>query len=207
MRTRSIFVLACAGVLDTAAFAAAPAAPKAAAGPEDSTAPPEAPGSTVHWEKLDMKARGKYMKTTVLPEMKKVFAAFDPRYSKMKCETCHGANPQEHRFEMPNPALPKLPPPTDRAGFLALQQKKPEIAKFMGAQVKPHMAALLGLVEWNPATPKGFGCYACHTQEAGTTAPANERAPAGSPAKDGAPARESPAAGAPAAAPTTGEGW
>ena len=61
---------------------------------------------------------------------------------------------------------------------MALQQKKPEVVKFMGTQVKPTMAALLGKTEWNRATPNGFGCYGCHTKDEGGAAarpPADRR--------------------------------
>jgi hypothetical protein len=46
--------------------------------------------------------------------------------------------------------VPKLPPPTDRAGFTALREKKPELAKFMGTAVTPKVAELIGLPEWSP---------------------------------------------------------
>jgi hypothetical protein len=65
---------------------------------------------------------------------------------------------------MPNAKLPKLP--TDREGFMALQQKKPDAVKFMGTVVKPKMAELLGMPEWTPQNQTGFGCYQCHTKEA-----------------------------------------
>ena len=69
------------------------------------------------------------------------------------------------KFKMPNLKLPKLPSPSDRAGFIALQQKKPDAVKFMGTVVKPKMAELLGVLEWTPKTPTGFGCYQCHTND------------------------------------------
>jgi hypothetical protein len=117
---------------------------------------------------MSMAERKKYMKTTVLPAMQKVFADFDAKkYKKITCATCHGTKAAETKFKMPNPELPKLPQPTDRAGFMALQQKKPEMAKFMGTKVKPTMASLLNLPEWSPSNADGFGCYGCHTKEEG----------------------------------------
>ena len=169
-----------------AAEAEAPKAPSAAA---------VAAGKKIDWEKMDAAAKKKYMKTTVLPTMKKLFVAVDKKhYSNMSCETCHGKKAADNKFKMPNAELPKLPQPTDRAGFMALQQKKPEIVKFMGSEVKPTMAALLGKPEWQPNNPNGFGCYGCHTKEesaAGTP-------PGGPASKPGAPA---PAPGTP------GKGW
>jgi hypothetical protein len=141
----------------------------------------------IDWEKMNESQRKAYMKKTVLPTMKKLFVGFDSKkYKDMSCATCHGEKAAETKFKMPNPELPKLPAPTDRQGFMALQQKKPEAAKFMGTEVKPAMAALLNVDEWSPTNPKGFGCYGCHTQEAAPAAPAGGAA---------APAAPKPAGG------------
>jgi mono/diheme cytochrome c family protein len=137
----------------------------------DATVPPNLPArATIDWEKMNESQKKKYMKATVLPEMKKLFVGFDKKYKSMTCLTCHGSKAVENKFKMPGGELPKLPAPTDRPGFMALQQKKPEAVKFMGTQVKPAMAALLNLPEWSPTNPKGFGCYGCHTPE-GAPAP------------------------------------
>jgi hypothetical protein len=162
------------------------AADQPAAGkPAADTAAPKLPArATIDWEKMNADQRKKYMKATVLPQMKKLFVGVDKKYKSMTCMTCHGEKAVENKFKMPNPELPKLPAPTDRQGFMALQQKKPDIVKFMGTQVKPAMANLLNLDEWTPANPKGFGCYGCHTSGA---APAAAPAPAapGKPAGGG----------------------
>src|SRR5262252_5175409 len=90
---------------------------------------PAAGAKKIDWEKMSKDERKKYMKTVVAPEMKKLFVAFDAKhYSNMGCPTCHGDSATDGTFKMPNPKLPKLPQPTDRAGFQALMQKKPEIA-------------------------------------------------------------------------------
>jgi cytochrome c553 len=184
--------LGIAGLLGTAATSVAADAPAAKAeAPKADAAKPEGPkvsqkaidaGKKIDWSKMDENAKKKYMKSTVLPEMKKLFVAVDKKhYAAMNCQTCHGEKAVENKFKMPNPTLPKLPQPTDRAGFMALQQKKPDIVKFMGTQVKPTMAALLGKAEWEPNNPTGFGCYGGHTQE-GPAAPAP-----GTPAAPGKP--------------------
>ncbi len=138
------------------------------------------------------------MKSTVLPQMKKLFVAVDKKhYAKMNCQTCHGEKAADNKFKMPSAELPKLPQPTDQAGFMALQQKKPEVVKFMGTQVKPTMAKLLGKAEWEPNNPTGFGCYGCHTKMETAAAPIPPTRPA-----------TKPAAGAPAAPPApAGKGW
>jgi hypothetical protein len=119
----------------------------------------------IDWEKMTKDQRKDYMKKVVAPEMKKVFVAFNKKYSNMSCPTCHGDGATDGTFKMPNPKLPKLPGPTDKAGFQALMQKKPDVAKFMATQVKPKMAALLNMPEWTPEKPVGFSCYGCHTHE------------------------------------------
>jgi hypothetical protein len=35
--------------------------------------------------------------------------------------------------------------------------------EFMKSEVKPKMAAMLGVPDWNPETKSGFGCMECHT--------------------------------------------
>jgi hypothetical protein len=182
-----MLVLAGTTLLATAAIAAEPGAPKtppaapklvAAADPHGAA---DKPAAKIDWATMKYEARKKYMKSTVLPEMKKVFAAFDPKaFANVTCATCHGKDAAEKKFKMPNGDLPKLPGPTDRAGFMALAEKKPEVVKFMGTQVKPKMASLLGLPEWTPASPTGFACYNCHTHEEGAAAAAPK---AGGPAK------------------------
>jgi hypothetical protein len=195
------FGLAC--LIGTAAVAAeGAAAPKAEAPKADAPAAPSAEavaaGKKIDWAKMDVAAKKKYMKVTVAPTMKKLFMAFDKKaYSKMNCETCHGKKAADNKFKMPNAELPKLPQPTDRAGFMALQQKKPEAAKFMGTQVKPTMAALLGKPEWSPTNPEGFGCYQCHTKEETAAAAPPVGGPAAAP-KPGA---------APGGTPPPGKGW
>jgi hypothetical protein len=201
MKKIVIVSLGIAGLLGSAATSIAADAPAAKTeAPKADAAKPEGPkvsqkaidaGKKIDWAKMDENAKKKYMKSTVLPEMKKLFVAVDKKhYSNMSCQTCHGEKAVENKFKMPNPSLPKLPQPTDRAGFMALQQKKPDVVKFMGTQVKPTMAALLGKKEWEPTNPEGFGCYGCHTQEASAAA-----APPAAPAVK-------PGAAAPA-----GKGW
>jgi len=129
-------------------------------------APPPAPAKKIDWAKMNAADRKQHMQNVVLPEMKKLFSSVDAfKYGDMTCETCHGPKPTETNFKMPNPALVKLPPPMDRTGFMALHQKKSAMTTFMGNQVKPAMAALLGLEPWTPSNTNGFGCYACHAQE------------------------------------------
>jgi len=175
MKKILVVSLGIAGLLGAAATSIAADAPAAKAeAPKPAAAAPEGPkvsqkaidaGKKIDWSKMDENAKKKYMKSTVLPEMKKLFVAVDKKhYAKMNCQTCHGEKAADIKFKMPSAELPKLPQPTDQAGFMALQQKKPEVVKFMGTQVKPTMAKLLGKPEWEPNNPTGFGCYGCHTK-------------------------------------------
>lgn len=142
-------------LLIAAARSAAADAPKAAA------AAPK-----IDWATMTFDQKRKYMKTTVLPEMKKLFISYDAKeFKNMNCVTCHGDGVEDGKFKMPNARLPKLPKPTAQSDFLVLQKKKPEAVNFMSAVVKPKMAELLGLPEWSPTVKTGFGCYRCHTKE------------------------------------------
>ena len=142
--------------------AAEPAKPGATAASE-AAASEKAKPDGIDWSTMSAKDKGKYMKKTILPAAKKMFAAFDPKKyggAKMKCETCHGEKAMDRKFKMPNPDLPKLP--TTSEGFKALSEKKPEATKFMGTQVKPKVAEMLNLQEWTMQHQSGFGCYNCH---------------------------------------------
>jgi hypothetical protein len=172
-RTFSSAALAAFLLAATPAAATDAAAPKAPAPSSPPNAPTASPPPTtapaaggIDWEHMTVPQKKKFMKTTVLPEAKKIFAAFDPKtYKRVTCGTCHGDGADEGTFKMPNPKLPKLPKPTSRADFVELQKKKPDAVKFMGTVVKPTMAKLLNLPEWSPDHTNGFGCYHCHTKE------------------------------------------
>jgi mono/diheme cytochrome c family protein len=154
----------------TSAFGDEAAAPKVKAASPGAAEAATAPAK-IDWNAMDKKQRKAYMKKTVLPAAQKMFAEFDAKkYKRVTCVTCHGEGAGAD-FKMPNPELPKLP--TSPEGFKALQEKKPDMVKFMGTKVKPTVAALLGLPEWTPAAPQGFGCYNCHEKDVAAKAPAS----------------------------------
>jgi mono/diheme cytochrome c family protein len=142
----------------------APAAPAAAA-----PAPTKIAGFDALWKDMSKEQKAIHMKTTVLPEMKKVFQAFDAKEFKVfNCASCHGKKAKAREFKMPSPELPTLPGTPE--AFMEAVKKKPKlevVAKFMGEQVKPKMAALLGQPEFDMKKPEagGFGCQNCHVIE------------------------------------------
>jgi len=149
----ALLAVAAAGCAETSASAPAPATAAAAA-------PPAA--KEIAWADMNKDQRLEYMKSVVAPRMKQVFVNFSPdRFGKMNCVTCHGDSATEGTFKMPNPKLPKLPSSPD--GFKALAAERPAVMEFMKNEVKPKMAALLGMPEYNPETKSGFGCMECHT--------------------------------------------
>jgi hypothetical protein len=118
----------------------------------------------IDWEKMDHSDRMAYMKSTVLPAMRKEFAAFDPKkYEKIKCTTCHGAGAEDGSYKMPNPDIMKLP--NSKEGWGKIMAEKADMLKFMKEVVKPKMAALLGMKPYDMKTQTGFGCGNCHTDE------------------------------------------
>ena len=121
-----------------------------------------AAGKDVAWADMVKEQRIEYMKTVVLPRMKTAFTQFSPdRFDKMNCVTCHGDGATDGSFKMPNPKLPVLPNTPE--GFKQLAGERPAVMAFMKSEVKPRMAAMLGMPEWTPESHRGFGCGACHT--------------------------------------------
>lgn len=115
--------------------------------------------STKKFDDMDHAERMDFMKTRVMPEMGALFTKFDPvKYAKPDCVLCHGKGVEDGSFEMPNPDLFKL----DFSAMDKLTPEQQKIAEFMGKELKPQMAALLGQEEYTEANPKGFGCLECH---------------------------------------------
>lgn len=119
----------------------------------------------VPWKDMTGQQRGRYMAKVVVPEFRKVFQAYDPKeFEKVNCATCHGKHGKENKFKMPSPELPVLP--SSEEEFMATTYKEhPEMVKFMGEQVTPKMAELLGVPHFDPQhpDPNAFSCQGCHT--------------------------------------------
>lgn len=123
---------------------------------------PSGPLAAGQWETLDDETRGAFMNKVVLPDMKAKFQAFDAEeFAEFDCKTCHGSGADAGKFEMPNPELPQL----TMEKIQNPDDDHKAITEFMMTQVKPGMATLLGVPEYSPETPDGFGCMHCHTME------------------------------------------
>jgi hypothetical protein len=149
---------------DQSAATQAPAAhPPPAGEPAAIVGPPQ-----VAWKDMTKEQRGKYMGVVVLPKMRELFRSVDgEKYAAIGCPTCHGKDARARAFEMPNPDI--MPLPATQEDWGKLMQEKPEMLKFMGEKVKPEMARLLGVPEYNPQNsqpqPDALGCSTCHTSK------------------------------------------
>jgi hypothetical protein len=149
---------------DVPAASAAPSAtpPAASSAAVDNTPPPPSQPGPGDWEKWSHEQKLAWMKAGVMPKMKQVFQDYDgTKYADMKCNLCHGSGAQDGSFKMPNPDLPKLP--GSMAGFKPFAAKHKKMVEFMGKQVVPTMASLLGEPPHDMKTNTGFGCMECHT--------------------------------------------
>jgi hypothetical protein len=117
------------------------------------------------WAELSDEDKKAYMREVVLPKMKPLMEGFDPKeFGKVTCATCHGPAGAEKRYEMPSAALHKLPKPGDAAGWARERTRHGPMLEFMGRDVTPTMARLLGKPVFDPGAGTGeFGCTACHT--------------------------------------------
>lgn len=144
-----------------------------------SSSKPATPPKDLKWKDMNADQRKEYMEHVVMPKAKALFAAFDPKYAKMDCKTCHGPGADDGSFEMPNPAMRPLP--NTPAGFMALMGKDAEVQRFtpfMVEKVEPMMGELLGVTVFDPKTETGeLSCQACHTfiDDAGKPVPTPPR--------------------------------
>jgi hypothetical protein len=134
-----------------------------------SSATPAKPAESTPSAFKDMNAdqRMAFMKDIVVPKMKPLWAAFDPKLPPLDCKTCHGKGAEDGSFEMPSADIPVLPGTEEAFMAFLSDPAHPEHgqwAKFMGEQVTPTMAELLQVKPFDFATKAGeFGCGNCHT--------------------------------------------
>lgn len=109
---------------------------------------------------MNREQRTRYMEAVVTPRMKELFQRFSLHaYARMDCATCHGRRVTTGHFEMPNPDL--LLSETDVK--VAWTDRADAMDAFMGRDVEPAMARLLGKLPYDPATGMGCGCFGCHS--------------------------------------------
>jgi hypothetical protein len=111
----------------------APADGGQAADPE-ATTEPGAPD--VAWDDKTFQQRMEHMGLVVFPSMKEAFQGYDAdRFADFKCQTCHGDDMKDVKYEMPNAATPLDPadPVADGNGI------DEAMTKFMLESVLPKM--------------------------------------------------------------------
>jgi cytochrome c553 len=124
----------------------------------------------VAWKDMTYAQRKAYMKVAVMPKMKTVFQAFDPKkFKSFTCDTCHGADAASRKYKMPSPDIHPLPnTPEAFQAKMKTEPTWPKWTKFMAEEVEPGMGTLLAVPVFDPKKPvEGtFSCAACHKLEA-----------------------------------------
>lgn len=114
---------------------------------------------------MNFEQRSAFMYEVVLPEMKKTFVAFDPKFETMTCATCHGSGATDGTYAMPSSDVPRLPTEEDFPKWM----EDPENARWgqwMIDVVWPQMADLLQVPVFDhEKNPNGFSCANCHKVE------------------------------------------
>jgi len=111
------------------------------------------------WADLSFGERQQYMKDTVMPEMRGLFAQTHPDFG---CKSCHGDNAASVNWAMPNTLAPLDP---QRMPFESDVEDERNAALWMKETVVPAMARLLDATPFDPATGQGFGCFSCHAKK------------------------------------------
>ncbi|WP_438011706.1 hypothetical protein WME89_25545 [Sorangium sp. So ce321] len=140
----------------------------AACGGADDSEPEPGP-EPVAWQDMSIEERTEYMTDVVMPRMKEVFVAYDPKFESMDCETCHGDGVANGSYAMPSAGIAPLP--GSEEGFLEWvgdpeHPERQEWTNFMFDKVVPEMADLLQIPRFDPTTQTGeFSCNYCHMLE------------------------------------------
>lgn len=126
------------------------------------TAAPDA-GKRKAWADLTVAEKKEIMKKQVVPRMRELWKQSPDPGEDVDCTTCHGDQAMDGKFEMPNKDLPALDfTPAGMAAYKKKEKNAQAWLDFMGKQVKPEMAKILGVDEYTPENPTGFGCGNCH---------------------------------------------
>ncbi|XYI03715.1 hypothetical protein ACMHYB_29705 [Sorangium sp. So ce1128] len=123
----------------------------------------------VAWQDMSFEERTAYMTEVVMPQIKEVFVAYDPKFESMDCGTCHGDGATNGTYAMPSAGIAPLP--GSEEGFLEWvgdpeHPERQEWTNFMFDKVVPEMADLLQIPRFDPTTQTGeFSCHYCHMLE------------------------------------------
>lgn len=114
------------------------------------------------YEDMTFDERFAFMNDVVLPEMKKTFVAFDPKFEAMTCATCHGSGAADGTYAMPTGDIPRLPPTEEEFYEYIKDEENAKWALWMQDTVWPQMADLLKVEMFSEENPTGFSCSNCH---------------------------------------------
>lgn len=121
------------------------------------------PGApSVKWADKTWDQKKEWMGIEVYPKMKAAFQEYDANtYKAFTCETCHGDDGKERKYEMPTDSIYPLP----KEGYIeAAKAYDEKVTQFMIDRVVPETAAMLDM-EVDDGSGTGFGCLSCHPTE------------------------------------------
>ena len=122
------------------------------------------PGApSVKWADKTWDQKKEWMGVEVYPKSKASFQAYDAnQYKAFTCETCHGEDGKERKYEMPTDSIYPLP----KEGFVeAAMAYDEKVTKFMQEKVLPETAAMLDMEVDETGSGSGFSCLSCHPTE------------------------------------------
>ena len=118
------------------------------------------------YKDMSFEQRVMFMNDVVLPEMKAIFVAFDPKFEGMSCVTCHGNGTIDGTYAMPSSEVPRLPATEEEFLEYIKDPEKGKWSQWMMDEVWPEMARLLEVPVYDPEkNPNGFSCSNCHKVE------------------------------------------
>ena len=136
----------------------------AACGGSQDTDPGAEPEPTAYVD-MNFEQRMAFMNEVVLPEMKPIFVAFDPKFEAMSCATCHGKGATDGTYAMPSNEVPRLPASEEEFYEYIKDPEKGKWSQWMMDEVWPEMARLLQVPMYDENTPNGFSCSNCHKHD------------------------------------------
>jgi hypothetical protein len=146
---------ACGSSQPSTTSATSPSAPEAT----ETEAEASDTGEGIAWADKTREQKIAVMKTQVMPAAQEIWKQSPNPEEEVNCATCHGANAEKGIFSMPTTGIPALNP----ADQFAAHADEAEWLQFMSKSLVPTMAKVLDVAPYDPATQKGFGCFACHT--------------------------------------------